>query len=182
MPRRERRRWPGRYGRRERAVAGTSTRPGRSRHRLPPGCGAWAIPVRRRSRPSPGRWGVAKQEPAGSSRGPFLPWSRSHDCQGLSPPGTGPPPQSRTWAGKASGPPEPFLLRRHTRRRPRSGRTPARGNDREPRRGRSHPERVRGSASTPSRARVSGAASGVRAIGPLLPESDDADIAWSAHV
>lgn len=54
---------------------------------------------------------------------------------------------------------------------------------REPqRRGRSHPERVRGSASTPSRARVSGAASGVRAIGPLLPDSDDADIAWSAHV
>ena len=43
-------------------------------------------------------------------------------------------------------------------------------------------ERVRGSASTPSRARVSGAASGVRAIGPLLPDSDDADIAWSAHV
>lgn len=55
--------------------------------------------------------------------GPVLPWSRNHGCQGLSPPGIGPHSRSRTWAGKAPGPPSPFLWRRHTRRKPRSGST-----------------------------------------------------------
>ena len=49
MPPREHRRGPSRCGRRERVIAATSARPGRSRAWPLPACGACAIPGRRRS-------------------------------------------------------------------------------------------------------------------------------------